>query len=120
MALFSLNSEQKKTARTILLILAIVVLLLVGFFAGRGYQKTQPSPSEQYLKEQLVQYEQEIADWQTRFKVLHAKEMELEQNVVTLEDKLKSIKDYYDQKIITVNSYSNAELEQFFADRYPD
>lgn len=118
--LLNLSSEQKQSVRKILLIVAILALFCVAFFAGRGYQKTQPSPAEQYLKEQVAQYEQEIANWHNQMATLQEENAELEQNIVTLEGKLKTIKDYYDQKIITVSSYSNAELEQFFADRYPE
>ena len=118
--LLNLNSDQKRTTRQILLAIAVAALLILMFFAGRGYQKKQPSPAEEYLKEQIVQYEQEAGKWRDQVTVLQGEKTELEQSITALENKLKTIKSYYDQKVITVSSYSNAELEQFFADRYPE
>lgn len=115
-----LSSEQKRKVRLGLIITAFLVSLILVFFAGRGYQKQIPSESEKYLQEQVLEYRKEIEGWKERFRIISVEKAKLEQSVQNLENQVISIRDFYDQKIITVKSYSNAELEQFFSERYPD
>ena len=110
----------RQNVRLGLVLVAFLVSLILVFFAGRGYQKQIPSESEKYLQEQVLQYREEIEGWHRRFEAISAEKANLEQSIVELEGQITSIRDYYDKKVITVKSYSNPELEQFFAERYPD
>ena len=116
MELSKLNSKQK--VRLGLVVVAVLASLVLVFFAGQRYQRQQPSLSEIYLQEQITKYQQEIENWKSRFNTISIEKANLEQSVKALENQVTSIRDYYDKKVITVKSYSNPELEQFFADRY--
>lgn len=118
--LFKISSETNRKIKIGLIVVAFLAALVLIFFAGRSYQKQLPSESEKYLQEQVELYQKEIEEWKTRFTDISAEKQKLEKSVETLETQVNLIRDYYDKKIIAVKSYSNPELEQFFADRYPD
>lgn len=120
MELLKLNSNQKDKVRLGLVLVAALVLLILAFFAGRSYQKRIPSESEKYLQEQVDKYKLEAETWRNKATTISVEVESLKQTVVTLETKIKVIRDQYDKKVIIVKSYSNPELEQFFADRYSD
>lgn len=113
-----MTPEAKSTLRWVLIGVAFLAALVLVFFAGRSYQKQQPSESEKYLKEQIEYYQQEAAKWQENYEKVAADRETLEQSVIILENRVESIKKYYAKKISAIKSYSNPELEQFFADRY--
>lgn len=118
--LFKVTSETNRKIKIGLAVVAFLAILALVFFAGRSYQKQIPSESEKYLQEQVEIYQKEIEDWKARFTSVSTEKQRLEKSVETLEAQVNSIRNYYDKKVIAVKSYSNPELEQFFADRYPD
>lgn len=101
-----------------LIIVAVLALLIVAFFGGRTYQKRIPSEAEQYLQQQVVELKQEISNWEKQAKDLEAYSATLQLQVESLEKQLQNVKKEYNKKISSIKSYSNPELERFFAERY--
>lgn len=120
MGLLKLSTDQIRKVKLGLVVVAVLALLVLAFFAGSGYQKRVPSESEKYLQAQIEEYRREIEGWRERFNQISLEKSKLEQSVQDLENQIETVRNYYDEKIITVKSYSNPELEQFFTDRYPD
>lgn len=101
----------------IVCIVTVAVLALV-FFGGVQYQKHSSSVAEKYLQEQVEKAGQEAAKWKDRYEASLEEKSTLLLNVDSLEFEIKKLKKNYGQKVTVVNSYTNPELEQFFAERY--
>lgn len=97
---------------------ALAVFLLV-FLGGQGYQKSRGySEYERYFQKQKDSLELVIEQQKLDLEKLVPVRDSLEVRILELEEDLKKSKEKYGQKITIVSTYSNPQLEQFFADRY--
>lgn len=115
---FRVVANWDKVVKTLLTVVAVVVVLVLVFFGGMGYQHRVSSVTEQYLQDQIEKAEQEAGQWKERYEASLEEKTTLLLNVDSLESEVKKLKKNYGQKVTIVNSYTNPELEQFFAERY--
>lgn len=108
----------KNLVRNVLVCIATVAVLALIFFGGIQYQKRISSVAEKYLQEQVEKAGQEATKWKDRYEASLEEKTTLLLNVDSLEFEIKKLKKNYGQKVTVVNSYTNPELEQFFAERY--
>ena len=111
------NWKKNLVGNVTVCIIAVAVLALV-FFGGVQYQRRSSSVAEKYLQEQVEKAGQEAAKWKDRYEASLEEKSTLLLNVDSLEFEIKKLKKNYGQKVTVVNSYTNPELEQFFAERY--
>lgn len=104
--------------KNLILGVIVVLVLILGFLGGRGYQKRQISPSELYLLDQIELLQEELDNYQNEYNFLEEEKNSLQEQVLEYEKALKDLQKGYHEKVTTVTSYSNAELERFFSDRY--
>lgn len=111
-------SSLKDKLPAILVGIIVGILLLLAFFGGKGYQKKISNVSEEALKQEIVQAQQEAQKWQNRYDSIYQAQTTLLLSVDSLEFRIKELKKNNAQKITIVKSYSNPELERFFTERY--
>ena len=112
------ESSVKSKVKLVLIVVAVLALLILAFFGGRTYQKRIPSEAEQYLEQQVVELRQEISIWEQKAKELQESSATYQLQVESLEKQLQNVKKEYNKKISSIKSYTNPELERFFAERY--
>lgn len=109
----------KKVWNYIVLGLAALAVLLLVFLGGQRYQKSRGySEYEKYFQKQKDSLELVIKQQKSDLGKLVPVRDSLEARILKLEEDLKNSKEKYGQKITIVHTYSNPQLEQFFADRY--
>ena len=100
--------------------IAATAIMALIFFGGVRYQKREYTEAEKYLQEQVEKAREQADYWESRYNSLQGEKTTLLLRVDSLDYRIKELKKSYDQKVIAVNSYSNPELERFFAERYGD
>lgn len=76
------------------------------------------NPYEEIIQQQKDSLTAQIKNLEFRFKATEVEKSALRQKVFVLEQELLRIKKNYEKSIVTVDSYTNPECEQFFTDRY--
>lgn len=76
------------------------------------------NPYEEIIQQQKDSLTAQIKNLEFRFKATEVEKSALRQKVFVLEQELLRIKKNYEKGIVTVDSYTNPECEQFFTDRY--
>lgn len=99
--------------------ISLVALVFLVFLGGQTYQKRLGySEYEKYFQRQRDSLELVIQQQNQELEKLIPVQDSLKARVVKLEEDLKKSKEKYGQKITIVSTYSNPQLERFFADRY--
>ena len=76
------------------------------------------NPYEEIIQQQKDSLTAQIKNLEFRFKATEVEKSALRQKVFVLKQELLRIKKNYEKSIVTVDSYTNPECEQFFTDRY--
>ena len=114
------NLNFKQILKYVLIGIATFAVLALIFFGGIRYQKHVSSGAEKYLQEQIELAQKEADYWKNQYEDAAKGKETLLLKVDSLENRIKVLKKQYGQKVTIIKSYSNPELEQFFADRYGD
>lgn len=109
------SSSLLKTVGAVVAGIAIAALI---FFGGVRYQKRESTVAEKYLQEQIEKAREQADYWEGRYNSLQEEKTALILKVDSLDYRIKELKKNYGQKVTTIKSYTNPELERFFADRY--
>lgn len=93
----------------------VIAMYFIGYKTGSKNQRT----------EDRLEYVQKVDSLVLEIKTLKAESQTLEQSKDSLEkeytklnDQFNVITEEYDKKILIVTSFSNSELDRFFAERY--
>lgn len=114
-----MSSQSFKDRLPAILVGIIVgVLLILAFLGGKGYQKNFSNIDTEYYQKQIIEAQTEAAEWKDRYDSVLKEKTTLLLSVDSLEYRIKELRKDHAQKITVVKSYSNPELEQFFAERY--
>ena len=115
-----MDQKNSTSFRIIGAVIAVIAIAALIFFGGIQYQKSKSSITEKYLQEQVDKALTEANRWEEKYNMSIEEKTELVLKVDSLNFRLKELKKSYDQKITVVSSYTNPELERFFAERYGD
>ena len=112
------NEKTSNTVKQVGIVVAVVAIAALIFFGGIRYQKRESTITEKYLQEQVEKAREQADYWEGRYNALQEEKTTLLLKVDSLDYRIKELKKSYGQKVTTVKSYSNPELERFFTERY--
>lgn len=98
--------------------LAVILLLILAFCGGKKVQYQESVQTEKLLRDQRDSLEAQIKLLTLQCKGLNRDKQELQQEILNLQNDIEFIEKKYNEKIASIRTYSNPELERFFTKRY--